>query len=229
MKIITIGDLHGSPVWKNIRTENWDRMVFIGDYVDSSDYDAKEIKQNLVDIIELKKIYTEKVILLWGNHDLAYFYGGHERHHASGFRKKLLPGYFSLFTENRRLFQAAFGVENYLWTHAGVVQKWFNDYIIDQIRPSDGDLACTLNRLFEAYYLPLFHVGKLRGGLNEDGGIFWSHKYETEDDPLMGYHQIVGHTKTRSGVLVSNHYGQDTSVTWVDCLDSSDEFYKVEI
>ena len=79
MKIITIGDLHGSPVWKNIRTENWDRMVFIGDYVDSSDYDAKEIKQNLLDIIELKKMYPEKVILLWGNHDLAYFYDGHER------------------------------------------------------------------------------------------------------------------------------------------------------
>jgi len=80
MKIITIGDLHGSPVWKNIRTENWDRMVFIGDYVDSSDYSAKEVKRNLEEIIVLKKSFPEKIILLWGNHDLAYFYGGHERH-----------------------------------------------------------------------------------------------------------------------------------------------------
>jgi len=79
MKITTISSLHGSQVWKSIIPEDWDRMVFIGDYVDSSDYDAKEIKQNLEEIINLKKRFPEKIILLWGNHDLAYFYGGHER------------------------------------------------------------------------------------------------------------------------------------------------------
>ena len=63
----------------------------------------------------------------------------------------------------------------------------------------------------------------------EEGGIFWADKYEIEDDPLMGYHQIVGHNKTRNGVLVSNHFGADTSVTWVDCLDSCTEFFKLEI
>ena len=47
MKIITVGDLHGSPIWKTIRPDDWDRMVFMGDYVDSSDYSDKEIKQNL--------------------------------------------------------------------------------------------------------------------------------------------------------------------------------------
>ena len=54
-------------------------------------------------------------------------------------------------------------------------------------------------------------------------------KYETEDDPLMGYHQIIGHTNTKSGVLLSNHYGPDTSITWVDCLDTETEFFKIEI
>ena len=216
MKIIIIGDLHGSSVWKTINPKEWDRVIFIGDYVDSPDYNDDEIIYNLQEIIDLKKQMPEKIILLWGNHDLSYFYGGHERHYASGFRKKVLPIYFSMYTANRQLFQAAFGINNYLWTHAGVVQKWFSDYIVDQIQSSDQDLAYTLNRLFDAYYQPLFHIGKLRNGQHEEGGIFWAHKYETEDDPLMGYHQIVGHTKTRSGVLVSNHYGTNTSVTWVD-------------
>lgn len=229
MKFITIGDLHGSPVWKTIQPADWDFMIFMGDYVDSSKFNDAEIHQNLLDVIDLKKAYPEKVILLWGNHDLAYFYGGHERHYASGFRKKSLPVCFDLFTANRKLFQAAFGIEKYLWTHAGVVQKWYDDYIKDQVQPSDPDLAFTFNRLFNTYYQPLFNVGQLRGGLYEEGGIFWADKHELEDDPLLGYHQIAGHNKTRSGIRVSNHIAANTSVTWVDCLDSSTEFYKIEI
>ena len=229
MKIITIGDIHGSHAWKTIKPGDWDNIIFIGDYVDSVFYHDKEIKKNLEEIIDLKKLYPEKVILLWGNHDLSYFFSGDERHYASGFRKNLLPDFLSLYTANRKLFQAAFAIDHYLWTHAGVVQKWFNDYIAGQIKKSDRNLAFTLNRLFDAYYLPLFHVGRLRGGLNEKGGIFWADKSETENDPLMGYHQIVGHTKTSSGVRVSNHYRADTTLTWVDCLETETEFFKIEL
>ena len=42
MKLITIGDLHGSLVWKQINPGNWDRMVFMGDYVDSGKYSPDE-------------------------------------------------------------------------------------------------------------------------------------------------------------------------------------------
>lgn len=229
MKIITIGDLHGSQVWKTIRPGDWDRIVFIGDYVDSGDWSDDEIIYNLHEIIDLKKRLPEKIILLWGNHDLSYFYGGHELHRCSDFQDELLPTLFSMFTSNKQLFLAAWGIGNHLWTHAGIVQRWYNAYIKDQILPKDRDLADTFNRLFNAYYKPLYHVGLLRGGLQEDGGIFWAHKHEAHYDPLRGYQQIVGHTKTRSGVLVSNHYGSDTSVTWVDCLDTEIEFFKIEI
>lgn len=229
MKIITIGDLHGSPIWKTIQPEEWDHMVFIGDYVDSADYSEEEIIRNLNEIIELKKRFPEKVILIWGNHDLSYFYGGHDRHYCSGFRKNMLPALFSIFTSNRKLFQPAWQVGNYLWTHAGVVHQWFSDFIKQQIIPSDSNLACTFNRLFNEYYPPLFHVGVIRGGFDQDGGIFWAHNAETMDDPLAGFHQIVGHTKTRTGILVSNHYGNDTSITYVDCLDTSVEFHKLEL
>jgi hypothetical protein len=229
MKLITVGDLHGSPIWKTINPGEWDRVIFIGDYVDSADFSEDEIIFNLQEIIDLKNRMPEKIILLWGNHDLAYFYGGHDRHRCSGFRNKLLPTLFSLFTSSRQLFQAAWGTGNHLWTHAGVVQRWYNNCIKDQFLSSDRDLADTLNRLFNTYYEPLYYAGLLRGGLYEDGGIFWAHKKETEDDPLRGYHQIVGHTKTQSGILVSDHYGGYTSVTYVDCLDSSTEFLKLEV
>ncbi|MEI6433563.1 MAG: hypothetical protein WCP32_01880 [Bacteroidota bacterium] len=147
--------------------------------------------------------------------------------HGSPAWKTIRHGaFFSIYTENQKLFHAAFGIGNYLWTHAEIVQKWYDDNIVEQIQPSNINIACTLNRVFNGYYMPLFNVGKLRGGLYEEGGIFWADKRETEYDPLIGYHQIVGHTKTRSGILVSNHYGHETSVTWVDCLDSEIEFLK---
>lgn len=252
LKIISIGDLHGSKAWKKIKPGDWDRIIFSGDYVDSSFIDTEDILNNLESVIRLKKRYPGKVILLWGNHDLAYFYGGHERHYASGFKPGMLPMYLNLFTTNRKLFQAAFGIGNYLWTHAGVVQQWYDNNIAGEVKginiwrnpgaghltgakelfpagseTRDTDLAATLNRLFDQYYLPLFNVGFLRGGLNKEGGIFWADKQELEADPLKGYHQIVGHNKTRSGIRISNHFGIDTSITWLDCLETQVEFFQL--
>ena len=34
MKILTIPDLHGKTVWKNVFDTNYDRIIFLGDYVD---------------------------------------------------------------------------------------------------------------------------------------------------------------------------------------------------
>jgi predicted MPP superfamily phosphohydrolase len=229
MKLITIGDLHGSPVWKQINLGDWNHLIFIGDYVDSDNYTEKEIIDNIHAVIELKKNYPEKVVLLWGNHDLAYLYGGQEKHYCSGFRKAMLPELFSIFTSNRKLFQASFQVSNYLWTHAGVVQLWFDTYIKDEVVKNDINLSATLNRLFESYYEPLFHVSMIRGGLYEDGGIFWAHSTETFEDPLIGFHQMVGHSNTHEGVVVADHYGNNTSVTYTDCLKNIMEFFNLEI
>lgn len=35
MKTLTIGDLHGLPHWKRIDSEQYDVIIFLGDYVDS--------------------------------------------------------------------------------------------------------------------------------------------------------------------------------------------------
>jgi hypothetical protein len=228
-KIITIGDLHGSPAWKSLRPEEWDRMIFIGDYVDSFVFPDEEIVRNLEEVIDLKKQFPGKVILLWGNHDLCYFYGGHERHYASGFRRKMLPVFYSIYNANRTLFRAAFQVNNYLWTHAGVVRQWYDEYIAGEVRPGDENLAGTLNRLFLEYCLPLYHVSPFRGGMYRNGGIFWADKSEMAHDPLRGYHQVVGHTKTKTVEHLGNIYGEDTDVTWVDCLDFENAFFTLEI
>ena len=35
IKILTIGDIHGKSVWNEIIPENYDKIIFVGDYVDS--------------------------------------------------------------------------------------------------------------------------------------------------------------------------------------------------
>jgi hypothetical protein len=229
MKIITIGDLHGSQAWKQVNPDQWDRIVFSGDYVDSFNHTDEQILLNFQQVIPLKKKHPEKVILLLGNHDVAYYFNGLSRHGCSGFRRRMLPILFNTFQTEKENFQIAFQVENYLWTHAGVVQRWYDQFIKNQILPGDENLAFTLNRLFLSYYLPLFHVSELRGGYDNDGGIFWAHLTETRDDPLHGYHQIVGHTKTGEGILTGKIKEGDTSVTFVDCLESRVEFYELNL
>jgi hypothetical protein len=229
VKIITIGDLHGSNAWKDIDPELWDRIIFIGDYVDSRELDSLTVLSNLEEIIQFKKTFPDKVILLWGNHDLAYFYGGHERHYCLGFKKKLLPIFYSVFTSNRQLFHAAWQTGSYLWTHAGIAEKWYDLYLKEKILPADKNLADSLNRLFNEYFPPLYLIGAYRGGLHESGGIFWADRIETRPDPLRGYNQIVGHTQTGNGILIFDNYSNDTSITCVDCLETKKEFFELII
>jgi hypothetical protein len=229
MNIITIGDLHGSKAWKKVDLKAWDHVIFMGDYVDSFIYKDKEILENLMEVIGLKKDNPEKIVLLWGNHDVAYFFKGRSPHGCSGFRHSMLPALFVLFSQNKGLFRLAWQLHNYLWTHSGIVQRWYSNYAEHAVIPEDVNLAGTLNRLFDEYYLPLFHVGPMRGGYDKDSGPFWADYAETIKDPLTGYHQIVGHTHTRNGILHYEHPDENTSVTYTDCLDTKTEFYTLNL
>ena len=64
MKIRVIGDLHGRDWWKRkVKTGDSDLNIFLGDYVDSYIVSDEGIINNLLDIIEFKKAYEDKVIL----------------------------------------------------------------------------------------------------------------------------------------------------------------------
>lgn len=59
MKILTIGDIHGYPTvfkhWKIEDFQDFDYIIFVGDYVDDFILSDSEIYENLVKIINLKK------------------------------------------------------------------------------------------------------------------------------------------------------------------------------
>ena len=226
MKIIVIGDLHGTDCWKIAVNKYADLYIFIGDYVDSYENTDKQILDNFKEIIEFKKKYMNKVILLLGNHDIHYTF--YPKYLCSGFRKSMLKDLKKLFTDNKNLFQVAFQIKNYLFTHAGVSNKWFRFFkrTIDLRKFKGKDLDEIFNSVYRSKKRDvLFSVGPYRGGF-EIGGILWADGMETSKDIINGYHQIVGHSKVER---IGTFCNENSSITYIDCLDSEIKFYELEI
>ena len=50
MKIVVVGDIHGHNSWKKIleTEEAWNKVIFLGDYVDSFTVSSKEQRDNFL-------------------------------------------------------------------------------------------------------------------------------------------------------------------------------------
>lgn len=235
IKVLSIGDVHGFDTWKNFgdiqnlldnpksKVYDFDYYVFVGDYVDSFTKTNMEILHNLKDIIKFKKNHKDRVILLWGNHDIQYLTSFSE-HGCSGFRSEAYFDLHELFRKNRKLFQLAFQIDNYIWTHAGIHRGWY-EY---QFPYKSKNIADDLNAAFEENNNSIFNVGYMRGGRNDVGGPLWADMRETSSKPLKGYHQIVGHTRINELKRVIKD--DNTSVTYIDYIeDGGTEPYILEI
>lgn len=55
MRILTIGDVHGTTAWKRISPKKYDLIVFLGDYLDSFTISDEAIMANFKEILRLKK------------------------------------------------------------------------------------------------------------------------------------------------------------------------------
>jgi len=217
MKVLICGDIHGRTNWQEWIKESYDKIIFLGDYVDHWTYTNVEILDNLKNIIQFKKDNLDKVILLLGNHDLQYLYR-YDSHGCSGFRVKAYFDLHDIFNQNKELFQAAYQIDNYLFTHAGLSNLWFtNEY---PFSPSLDQIAESLNDSFKHNVKSLFDVGWYRGGTpNEVGGIFWADRRETQSDMIKDLHQVVGHTRINdiTTYYLNNDKDSNTSITYCDC------------
>ena len=235
MKILAVGDLHGSDHWKTIDPKKHDKIIFMGDYIDSFVFTDTEIVHNLKEVIQFKQDNLEKVILLWGNHDYMYFRYPSQYYMCSGFRRTYQPEVTELFITNQELFQIAFQIDKYLFTHAGIVSTWFKKYkkTYDKFVTEFDckSISEFLNMLPEtSSEVILSDVGTPRGGWGV-GGPIWADKSETMHSMLSGYHQIVGHTHIKK---IEMHRGvKNTSMTYIDCLNPKDKepfsLYELEI
>lgn len=209
---IVIGDVHGLAYWKEIVNKNPScRSVFLGDYLDPyENIPAQKLIDNLNEIIRLKEERPDDVILLLGNHDLHYFTTDIDQ--GTRFNSSIAKEVSILFLENIELFQYAFQEENYIFTHAGISEKWF---LYDFKGDTKKNIAEQLNDPLQEQIPALCRCGEERGGeQGATGGIFWADIRELYN-PLPGFTQIVGHNRVRDIYDHSNNGGR---IVFCDCL-----------
>ena len=233
MKVLVIGDVHGEASCKkfadieqllqsNVFETEYDKYIFLGDYFDSYKITTDKIKRNFYDIVRLKRNYPDKVVLLLGNHELHYFmvpYVANNNYLCTGYRSEVHVDAYEFYRANSDLFQVAYQIDNYIFTHAGISEGWFRDiFKIPQGHPETKTIAELLNEAFEIRDSRLFAVGQSRGGVHPYGGPFWADKSETSLFPLYGYHQVVGHTHVKDIITITKN--ENTSITYCDVLQS---------
>jgi hypothetical protein len=150
MKLVAIGDIHGRDYWKQIvdQEQDADTFVFVGDYFDSFTIKGTDQINNFLDIVEFKKQSKVPIILLIGNHDYHY-YPGIEDSGTSGYQTLMAPSIKHVVSENKQYLQAAYQVDDFVFTHAGLSSEWLDDNIVMWDVPN---LAMYVNDLF--YYQP---------------------------------------------------------------------------
>jgi hypothetical protein len=167
MKYLIIGDLHGKDCWKDVNANKYDKVIFLGDYVDHWTLADRLIYQNFKEIIDLKKQHPEVIELLLGNHDVQYLHYPH--YLCSGFRPSMQPYLTLLFNENRDLFQVAYQKGDHLISHAGVTNKWYRDFmhlhLVQQIKDENDSVAHLVNKVEQTAHRWILHqAGSSRGG-----------------------------------------------------------------
>ena len=223
IKTVTVPDLHGKDDWKEINPDNYDKIIFLGDYVDGAYRKVSDISfsdglntkvfisekhgrnnsemiYNLSEIIEFKDKYPDKVELCVGNHDVPYIYLIKNRAFqsevmCSGYRYRIENELARLFNDNIDKFKIAFQIEDVLWSHAGITQQAYDTYFKCKIGDNFDTIADELNRLFVLNEPDLFHVSHIREGRMPHGSILWADKSEwIVEKYKLPLKQIVGHS-----------------------------------
>lgn len=197
-KTIIIPDLHGISLWKDILNQEntWDKIIFLGDYLDSFNIPGMQQLENLMDIIEFKKANHDKVVLLYGNHELHYVKGMNEQY--SGYQSGMAYQFQFVLDDYKHLFQIAYRQDEYLFSHAGISDEWLTHSVggywhVDNVVNKVNELY-----LYQPYH---FHIqpGQSYCGDETYQGPLWIRpkslmKANKQSDIKKKYIQIVGHT-----------------------------------
>lgn len=221
MKILTIGDVHGRAFWR--RVVNYakpDKVIFIGDYLDSFEIQPKDIYQNFLDIINFKKSNMDNVVLLLGNHDFHYSNRLNiNKSKYTGYNNNFRFKYELLMEENHNLFQLAYQYKNYVWSHAGILSDWLKivDSYLDRFGMTDIPLLEKMVIIYNNNSVLLDIISKYSGGSRETSSLIWARPEEYSKGMQFDnytYH-IVGHTHNNEMV---RYKFDNYEVINTDCL-----------
>lgn len=246
MSFLIIPDVHGRDFWKKpcSNITEYDKVIFLGDYLDSYDFDGIGKNQeldNFKEILELSNNNPGKVVLLIGNHDLHYI-DKNSRMVASRFCMDMFEEYHKLFTDNIDKFKVIYRAGKYIFTHAGILKNWMDENGLNDIEKFNKDLL-DFSKFGPFHRNPLEDISYRRGGNYDSGSCIWadvrehyislegSHNFSElqekgiPEENIPDYYQIFGHTQlidsfngdepVYSGPLINKYFA---------CLDCKKAF-----
>lgn len=226
LKIAAIGDIHGREDWKIFKKiiNDYQYIVFIGDYVDSAFRSDYQILKNLNEIIEFKLQNNSKVILLKGNHEIQYQFFGLPDSRSSGFRPSMLIQLKNIFEINNNSLQYAFQYDDLLFTHSGLLTGYYNKFK-DQYEHQN--YAQLINSIAENNILNLLEKSPYRNGKYlYSSPVFTDWKELTSQSEFLPINQIVGHSYGFGGEYNKN---RKYFIINVDVLNLQSGFFEISL
>ena len=224
-KLIAIGDIHGRTIWEEIvsrELESSDKIIFMGDYLDTH-YDETPEQQllNFKNIIEFKRKYPNKVVLLIGNHDFHYLSGVNESY--SGFQYGWSKQFNAVLEAalNEGLMQMCFVYDKYVFTHAGVTNTWCITHKVNRLLNKIED---SINELFKTNkYAFYFQMGQnySQSGNDVTQSPIWVRIPSLLNDGVDGFIFVVGHSTLKELTITNRLIG-------IDCLGTTGEYLIIE-
>lgn len=222
-KILVCGDLHTKcDVFDYVKSlaVKYDKVIFLGDYVD--DWNAvPEASENLLNrLVEYKKAEPNKVILLWGNHDLSEFYG--QEFLCAGYNPRTNQLVSNIFEKNLCFFEVAYAWNGVLFTHAGLTKEFAKQIKVDDLEyKSASIIAAELNGMMVDWSntVKLAQTGPARGGVSVPSPL-WADKEELLADCPENLKQIVGHTPVEG---ISEYNISDSTIIFCDTFSTNSD------
>lgn len=230
MKIIAIGDLHGRDTWRQIveKEKEADKFIFMGDYWDSFDVPFIEQLANWYNLVTFKAANPDKVVLLIGNHDFHYMWFAKEQY--SGYQDSHYMVIRELLKDATNLWnmQMAYQEGEYLFTHAGVTNTWFDanrfGYILEEWTTAE-----IINYIFQDHpeafrFTPSTGLDTYGDSITQSP--IWVRSQSLIKDTLQGLTQVVGHTHMKVITYFSNTEDSH-QIILTDTFDHGTEYLSI--
>ena len=190
MKTLIIPDLHhhieNAERW--LSTQQFDRVVFLGDYFDDFGDNVSDARKTATWL--RRRIETTQDIFLLGNHDAPYMFPDNPQLYCPGFTKAKAAGINEILApEHWKRFQLAHREQGWLMSHAGLHPNMLPSEGLDGL---EQRCHLSLDRASQGKSDPLLAWGMDRLGPEIVSGPLWLDWESLR--PITGINQIVGHT-----------------------------------
>ena len=231
--IIVIPDLHGRTFWKEAVAKYPDAdTIFLGDYLDPYDNEGishKQARENFTEILDYARNHSN-VTLLFGNHDLVYWFPYNWGRKDVSWEDKLLEQ----FRENIDLFHMfalrEIDGKRWLFSHAPLFEEWiaYNKmpHDLQEIEERIWKMLEDYNRMEEGtgsweeraaphdrVWNTLGRASKLRGGIDKCGSPVWADVREIKNECKLydgADYYVFGHTQRNEPIITDTFACLDT-------------------